>query len=65
MRSHARYRAVGVGSRQLELDVAVELFEALLAAQLRTERTSQPRQQAVGVNAGARSTPPSSRLKQA
>ena len=34
VRSHDRDRRVGVPPRQLELDVAVEVLEALLARQL-------------------------------
>src|SRR3954452_6090598 len=33
--AHARHRRFGVGARQRQLDVAVELLEALLAGQLR------------------------------
>jgi hypothetical protein len=47
---HAWDRAVGVGPRELELDVAVELLEALLAAQLRSGRTGKAREQTLGIS---------------
>jgi hypothetical protein len=36
--SQPRDRAIGVGSRELELYVAIQLLEALVAAQLRLRR---------------------------
>ncbi|MGB0092935.1 MAG: hypothetical protein WBP81_10445 [Solirubrobacteraceae bacterium] len=35
MRSHAGYLGVGIESRELEIDVPVELLEALFASRLR------------------------------
>ncbi len=50
VRLHAWDRAVGVGPREPELDVAVELLEALLAAQLRSGRTGKAREQTLGIS---------------
>jgi hypothetical protein len=52
VRLHAWDRAVGVGPREPELDVAVELLEALLAAQLRSGRTGKAREQTLGILGG-------------
>src|SRR5581483_3465771 len=49
--AHARNQLVGWGARELELDVAVELREALLAAQLRSRRAERPPQRPPVVSA--------------
>src|SRR5204863_3007076 len=48
VRPHARDRRVRVSSGEPELDVSVEVLEALLAGQLRARRAQQSREQ-VGV----------------
>ena len=48
VRAHPRHAGIGVSSAQLELDVAVELFEALLAGQLGRIRPEQ-QPEALGV----------------
>ena len=45
VRAQARNRPVGVETRELELDVAVELVEAGVAANLGAGRTEQPVEQ--------------------
>ena len=50
--AHARDRRVGVGAGELELDVAVELLEALLAAELRAAGAGQAREQTFSIAVG-------------
>jgi len=45
---HPRYQRRSVGARALQFDVAVELIETLLAAQLGAGRARQPREQGGG-----------------
>ena len=56
VRSHPGHRGVGVAPRELELDVAVEPHEALVARQLRPGRPEQAGEQALR-GSGARSHP--------
>jgi hypothetical protein len=44
---HARDRLIGVCPSELELDIAVEVFEALLAAQLRPSGTEHTPERAI------------------
>ena len=48
MRRHAGHRGLGVCARELELDVLVEPFEALVAADLRAGRAEQAAALATG-----------------
>jgi hypothetical protein len=61
--SHARYSSVGVAARELKLDVAIEVFEALVAGQLRATRAEQPAEQIRGSTRSdvVHSVPPSRR----
>src|SRR5205085_3854152 len=52
VRPHARNDRVGLGARELELDVAVELLKALIAGELRAARAGQGREQTVSIGKG-------------
>src|SRR5579872_664167 len=52
VRAHARNRRVGIAAVELELDVAIELLEALIAAELRACGTGEARDQAISIAAG-------------
>jgi hypothetical protein len=41
---HARDRGIGIGAVEFELDVAVQLLKALLAAELRPPGTGESRE---------------------
>ena len=51
VRAHARHDGVRVAARALELNLAVELLEALLAGQLRAGGSEQPGKQVGGSRA--------------
>src|SRR5436190_14254377 len=49
VRAHAGDEAVDVGAGELELDVEVELLEALIAPELRSRRAEQPARELNGL----------------
>jgi hypothetical protein len=52
VRSHPGDRGLGVDTRELQLDVVVELLETLLAADLRSGRADDARRQAIVMGRG-------------